>query len=156
MAAKRFMYSVEYRRFYLRDLESVVIWPNRLWWCRLTIPAVLLAALGVVMWKWVNFTFGFIFIILCLAWLTLEVALGPTAKSRLRITGTTIDLSLVMRTRRADDVLAKIDTALRATRAKEQPAAPAAVAESVESSVEATSEGSSTPSVAVATQTNAS
>ena len=31
LAAKRMMYAVEYRRFYLRDLESIVVWPTRTW-----------------------------------------------------------------------------------------------------------------------------
>jgi hypothetical protein len=37
LAAKRTMYAVEYRRFYLRDVESIVVWPNRLWLLRMVI-----------------------------------------------------------------------------------------------------------------------
>ena len=150
------MYSVEYRRFYLRDLESIVVWPNPSWWLRLALPAMLLGALGVIMWQWASITFGFIFGILGLLWVILEVALGPTAKSRLRVMATTIDIPLVMRTRRADSVLAKIDAALRATRANEQPTAAAATIQSAEPSVQGTPEASSTPSIAAASQTNAS
>ena len=43
LAAKRVMYAVEYRRFYLRDLESIVVWPSRTWLLRPIIPGVLLA-----------------------------------------------------------------------------------------------------------------
>lgn len=156
MAAKRFMYSVEYRRFYLRDLESVVIWPNRWWWLRLTIPAVVLAALGLAIWQWMNTTVGYILCSLGLLWMIVEVALGPTAKSRLRITGITVELPIVMRTRRAGSVLGKIDAALRVLRVNEQPITPVAATQSAESSVYGKSEASSTGSIAVATQTNAS
>src|ERR1700758_3961162 len=58
LAAKRVMYAVEYRRFYLRDLESVVVWPGRLWLLRPTIPGVLLAVLSASLWHWVNSTAG--------------------------------------------------------------------------------------------------
>ena len=42
LAAKRVMYAVEYRRFYLHDLESIVVWPSRTWVWRLTVPGLLL------------------------------------------------------------------------------------------------------------------
>ena len=145
LAAKVVMYAVEYRRFYLRDLESVVVWPSRLWLFRLIVPGVLLGALGASLWKWVNSTAGAIFCGLALAWVTLEVALGPTANSRIRTTGATVDLPLVKRTRRAPKVLAKIDAAVRATRGvTEQPTAPTIVTQSAE------------PAIARATEMNAS
>ena len=78
LAAKRMMYAVEYRRFYLRDLEYITVWPSRLWLRRLIIPAVLLAALGVSFWQWVNSAAGAIFGSVALAWVALELALGPT------------------------------------------------------------------------------
>jgi hypothetical protein len=46
LAAKRVMYAVEYRRFYLRDLESIVVWHSRTWLLRPAIPGVLVLALG--------------------------------------------------------------------------------------------------------------
>ena len=56
------MYSVEYRRFYLHDLQCILVWPSRSWWSRLIIPAVLLAALGGSLWLWVDSTTGEIFV----------------------------------------------------------------------------------------------
>jgi hypothetical protein len=157
LAAKRMMYVVEYRRFYLRDLEYVVVWPSRLWRWRLIIPAVLLAALGASLWQWVNSTAGVIFGSVALAWVALELALGPTAKSSIRTTGATVDLPLVKRTRRARKVLAKIDAAVRATRGfTEQPSAPATITPAAEADAQMRSEASATASIAAATQTNGS
>lgn len=157
LAAKRMMYVVEYRRFYLRDLEYVMVWPSRLWLWRLIMPAVLLAALGVSLWQWVNSTAGAIFSSLALAWVGLELALGPTAKSRIRTTGATIELPLVKRTRRAQKVLAKIDLAVLATRSlTEQPTSPASITSPAERHTETRSEASETTSIAAATQTNGS
>jgi hypothetical protein len=116
LAAKRMMYAVEYRRFYFRDLESVVVWPSRLWPLRLIIPAAVLAAIGASFWVWVNATAGEIFVGMGVAWVILELALGPTAKSRVRTTGSSVDLPLVQRTRRAAKVLEAIDEAVRASR----------------------------------------
>ena len=116
LAAKRMMYAVEYRRFYLRDLEYIVVWPSRLWRYRLVIPAVLLAVLGASLWRWANSTAGAIFTGIALAWVALELALGPTAGSRVRATGVIVDLPLVKRTRRAGKVLEAIDAAVRASR----------------------------------------
>jgi hypothetical protein len=123
LAAKRVMYVVEYRWFYLRDLESIVVWPSRTWLLRPIIPGVLLVALGFSLWHRVNFTAGAIAGGAGLAWAALELGLGPAAKSRIRTTGATVDLPLVKRTRRAGKVLAKIDAAIRATRGgvMEQP-----------------------------------
>jgi hypothetical protein len=115
-AAKRVMFTVEYRRFYFRDLESIVVWPNRLWLLRPIIPGVLLGAVGAALWHWVDFTTGAIFGSAGLAWAALELALGPTTKARIRTTGATVDLPLVKRARRARQVLEKIDAALRAAR----------------------------------------
>jgi hypothetical protein len=157
LAAKRVMYAVEYRRFYFRDLEYIMVWPNRLWLWRLMIPAVLLAALGISLWQWVNSTAGAIFAVVALAWVGLELALGPTARSSIRTTGATVDLPLVMRTRRARKVLAKIDAAVRATRSViEQPTAPASITSPAEPYVQTGAEASATPSLAAAIPTNGS
>ncbi len=125
LAAKRVMYAVEYRRFYLRDLESIVVWHSRTWLLRPAIPGVLLLALGGLLWHWLNFTAGAIAGGAGLAWAALELALGPTAQSRICTTGASVDMPIVKRTRGARKVLAKIDAAVRATRggAMEHPAA---------------------------------
>jgi hypothetical protein len=158
LAAKRMMYSVEYRRFYLRDLESIVIWPSRLWLLRVTIPAVLLAGLGVMFWQWVDSRTGEIFCGLGLAWVVLELALGSTAGSRIRSTGASVDLPLVKRTRRARKVLAKIDEAIRAARsAGEHPAAAVTGSLPAEPSIQTSSEATpAATSTADVTQTNGS
>jgi hypothetical protein len=116
LAAKRVMYAVEYRRFYLRDLESIVVWHSRTWLLRPAIPGVLLLALGGLLWHWLNFTAGAIAGGAGLAWAALELGLGPTAQSRIRTTGASVDLAIVKRTRSARKVLAKIDAAVRSTR----------------------------------------
>jgi len=150
------MYAVEYRRFYLRDLEYIVVWPSRLWLWQLVIPGVLFLALGVVFWQWVSSTVGAIIGGMGLAWLAKELALGPAAGSRIRTTGATVDLPLVARTRRARKVLAKIDAAVRAARGGEL-AAPVASAQPAERPVQTNSEApSGTASIADATQTNGS
>jgi hypothetical protein len=157
LAAKRMMYAVEYRRFYLRDLESIVVWPSHWWLWRLTIPAVLLAALGISLWQWVNSTAGSIFGSMALAWVALELALGPTARSRIRTTGASVDLPLVKRTRRARKVLARIDVAVRSTRSVlEPPAAPAIMTQPAQPPVPTRAEAPVTDSIAGVTQTNAS
>ena len=158
LAAKRMMYAVEYRRFYLRDLESIVVWPSRLWLWRLVIPGVLFAALGVAFWQWVDSTTGAIFGGVGLVWVAAELAMGPTAGSRIRTTGASVDLPLVARTRRARKVLAKIDAAVRAARGVvEQPTAPAASAQPAEPILQRSSEApAGTVSIADATQTNGS
>lgn len=151
------MYTVEYRRFYLRDLESVVVWPSRSWLFRLIIPGVLLAMLAASLWQWVNSTAGVIFVGVALAWVALELALGPTARARIRTKGASVDLPLVKRTRRAAKVLANIDAAVRATRGGiEQPTAPAIFTQPSEAQVQTRSEASATASIPAATQTNAS
>lgn len=116
LAAKRMMYSVEYRRFYLCDLESIVVWPSRTWLLRPIIPAVVLGALGALLWNSVDFVSGAIAGGTGLAWAALELALGPIAKSRIRTSGATVDLPLVKRTRRAHKLLARIDVAIAAAR----------------------------------------
>jgi hypothetical protein len=157
LAAKRMMYAVEYRRFYLRDLEYIIIWRSRLWLWRLVIPTVLLAALAVSLWQWVNSTAGAIFGGVALAWAALELALGPTAAARIRTTGASVDLPLVNRTRRAGRVLAKIDAAVRSTRGViEQPTAPATISQPAEPPVQMKSEASATTSIPAAIQTNGS
>lgn len=155
LAAKRTMYAVEYRRFYLRDLESIVVWPSHLWRLRL-IPGILSAFLGAYLWEFVNSTAGEIFTGIGFAWVVLELVLGSTARARLRTSGATVDLRLVKRMRRASKVLAKIDEAVRATRgAVEQPTAPATTSSLAEPNLQTRSEASATASIAAATQTNA-
>jgi hypothetical protein len=157
LAAKRMMYAVEYRRFYLRDLESIVVWPNRLWLWRLVIPVVLFGAPGVAFWQWVSSTAGAIFGGMGLAYVAAELVMGPTARARICTTGASVDLPLVARTRRARKVLAKIDAAVRAARGGEQPATPVTSAQPTEPILQTTSEApSGTVSVADATQTNGS
>jgi len=95
LAAKRMMYAVEYRRFYLRDLESIVVWPTRAWLWRLVLPVVLFGGLGVAFWQWVDSTAGAIFGGVGLVWVAAELAMGPTAGSRIRTTGASIDLPLI-------------------------------------------------------------
>lgn len=154
LAAKRVMYTVEYRRFYLRDLESIVVWPNRLWLLRPIVPSVLFGALGVwyvwlrhwemgaLLWRWTDFKAGAIFAGMGLAWALLELALGPTAKTQIRTTGATVDLPLVKRTRRARRVLTKVEAAVRAARGDvlEQATAPMAAPQPVAPSTDASSE----------------
>ena len=155
LAAKRMMYAVEYRRFYFRDLEYIVIWPRSSWLRRLIIPTVLLAALGFSLWFWVNSIAGEIFTGLALAWMSLELALGPTATSRIRTTGATVELPLVKRTRRARKVLANIDAAVRADRGTVSHLTAPATSPLI-SQVQLRSEASATESIAAATQTNGS
>src|SRR5258708_38639858 len=134
-----------------------MVWRSHLWLWRLIISAMLLAALGVSLWQWVNSTAGAIFSSVALAWVGLELALGPTARSRIRTTGATIDLPLVKRTRRAQKVLAKIDAAVRATRGViEQPTAPPRLTLPAEPHGPKRSDASPTPSLAAATPTNGS
>jgi hypothetical protein len=158
LAATRTMYAVEYRRFYLCDLESIAVWPSRLWLWRVVIPGVLFAALGVAFWQWVNSAVGAIFVGVGLAWVAAELALGPKAGSRIRTTGASVDLPLVARTRRTRKVLAKIDAAVRAARGiVGQPTAPVTSAQLAEPSVQTNSEAPpGTVSIADATQTNGS
>jgi hypothetical protein len=156
ISAKRTMYVVEYRRFYLHDLESIMVWPSRSWLWRLITPAVLLAALGVCFWQWVNSTTGAVFGGLALAWMALELALGPTGESRIRTTGASLELPLVKRTRRAQKVLAKIDAAVRASRSAIATEAHGVIDLSAEPQVQTRSEASATQSAAAATQTNGS
>lgn len=150
------MYAVEYRRFYLRDLEYIMVWPSRLWLWRPIIPAVLLAGLAVSLWHWVNSTAGAIFSGLALAWVGLELALGPTAKARIRTTGATIDLPLVKRTRRASKVLAKIDAAVLVSRGVTmEPTVRMPRMHPGEAVISTKSEAASAaPSIADASQTN--
>src|SRR2546425_1577129 len=152
------MYAVEYRRFYLLDLESIAVWPRRTWLLRPIIPGGLLVALGALLWLRVNFAAGAIFGSVGLAWAALELALGPTAGSRIRTTGASVDLPVVHRTRRARKVLAKIDAAVRANRGViEQQTAPVTNPQPAEPSVQTRSEAPSpTASIADATQTNGS
>lgn len=156
LAAKRIMYAVEYRRFYLRDLEHIMVWPSPTWPYRLMIPTALLTALGAALWLWANPIAGEIFCSLALLWVMLELALGPTARSRICTTGANVTLALVKRTRRAGKVLAKIDAAVRATRSTaEQSTDPRIVAQPAEPPVPTRSEGSATASIRAATETNA-
>jgi len=116
------------------------------------------AALGASLWAWVNATAGEIFIAIGVAWVLLELALGPTARSYIRTTGASVDLRLVKRTRRARKVLAIIDDAVRASRdVPAQPAVAHASSQPVAASVATNSQAAAAaPSIAAATQTNAS
>jgi hypothetical protein len=145
LLASRGNYTAEYRRFYLRDLESIVVWPNSFWLLRPIIPGVLLGALGGLLGYKVNFTTGAIFGGIGLAWALLELALGPTAKTRIRTTGATVDLPLVKRARHARKVLTKIDAAVRAARSGviSSPMAPMAGPQPEEPSVQTGSEPAS-------------
>lgn len=157
LAAKRVMYVVEYRRFYLRDLEYVMVWPSPLWLARLIVPAVLLGGLGISLWLWANSASGEIFGGIALAWVLLELALGPTAKSRIRTTGASVDLPLVKRMRRAKKVIASIDAAVRATRSTlEQPVATPTLTSAADARMQTSSAISATSAVTAATQTNGS
>jgi hypothetical protein len=147
------MYAVEYRRFYLRDLQYIMAWPKASWRWRMIIPGALFVALGVSFWVGVGYISGAIFTGLGVAWVALEFALGPTAKSRIHTVGTTVDLPLVKRMRRAQNVLATIDAAVRAARVVEQPSAAARIYPEAKSNIETLSEPSVT--AAAATQTNA-
>jgi hypothetical protein len=147
------MYAVEYRRFYLRDLEYIMAWPTASWRWRMIIPGVLLGSVGVSLWVWVNSISGAIFTGVAVAWVALEFALGPTAKSRIHTVGATVDLPLVKRIRRAQNVLATIDAAVRDARVVEQPSAAARIYSQPASNAETISESSVT--AAAATQTNA-
>lgn len=155
LAAKVTMYVVEYRRFYLRDLESIVVWPSRLWFLRLILPAVLFGVPGVSLWVWANATAGEIFTSVGVLWVLLELVLGPTAASRIRATGVSVDLPLVNRTRHARKVLAVIDAAIRASRdVTVQPSVPIPSAPPAGVSVQTNSEApSATPTIADASQT---
>jgi hypothetical protein len=145
LAAKRVMYAVEYRRFYLRDLESIVVWPNYLWPLRPIIPGALFGGLGILLWYTADHTTGVIFGGIGLAWALLEVALGPTASARIRTTGTTVDLPLVKRARRARKLLAKIDAAAREARGEvsQQPTPPVASPQAEQPSVQSNPESAS-------------
>jgi hypothetical protein len=157
LAAKRMMYVVEYRRFYLHDLKSIVIWPSRSWLWRLIIPAALLLIVGPSLWHWVDSTAGAVFCGIGVAWVALELLLGSTAESRIQTTGASVDLPLVSRTRRARNVLAKIDTAVRAARGiSEPPEVPANIPQSSEPFVRTGPEASVTSTISDATQTNGS
>jgi hypothetical protein len=157
LAAKQIMYTVEYRRFYLRDLEYVVVWPSRRWLWRLIVPAAVLAAIGVSFWVWVNLTAGEVFGGIALAWLAVELALGPTAKSSIRTTGVTVDLPLVGRTRRAGKLLAKIDAAVRASRVLGEQSSPSSGGSPLKGpDAQERSEAAATETVAPGTQTNGS
>jgi hypothetical protein len=158
LAAKRMMYAVEYRRFYLRDLESIVVWPSRAWLWRMLLVVVLFAGLGAAFWRWVDFTAGAVFGGVGLVWMAAELAMGPTAGSRIRTTGASVDLPLVARTRRARKVLAKIDAAVRTARGGvEQPTAPVSSAQPAEPILQKNSEApSGTVSISDTTQTNGS
>jgi len=147
LAAKVTMYVVEYRRFYLRDLESIVVWPSRLWFLRLILPAVLFGVPGACLWIWANAPAGEIFTVIGIGWVLLELALGPTAGSRIRTTGVSVDLPLVKRTRGAEKVLAIIEAAVLASReVPAQPAVPAPSAQTAQLSAQTNSQ--SPPSTA--------
>ena len=149
------MYAVEYRRFYLRDLDCIVVWPSRLWRYRL-IPGILCGFFGAYLWEFVNSTAGGIFTGIGFAWVVLELALGQTARSHVRTTGVSVDLPLVKRTRRASKVLAAIDAAVRASRdAATEPTVPTPSLQPAGVSVQTNSQAvPAAPSVANGSQSN--
>ena len=157
LAAKRVMYSIEYRRFYLHDLESIVVWPTQTWIWRMLILGVVFGFLDFAFSQWANLTTGAVFGGVGLAWVTLELVLGPTAKSRIRTTGADVDVPLVRRTRRARKVLAKIDAAVRSVRSEVAQSAvfPTSTGQG-EPTVQASSENSAPGPIADPTQTNVS
>jgi hypothetical protein len=106
--------------------------------------------------QWVNSTSGAIFTGIGFAWVVLELALGPTAGSRVRTTGVSVDLPLVKRTRRAREVLKAIDAAVRDSRdVTMQPAVPIPSLQPAGVSLQTNSEAASAaPSIADASQTN--
>ena len=157
LAAKRIMYAVEYRRFYLHDLQSIVVWPNRSWRWRVIVPAAVFLMLGGALWQWVDSTTGEILCVVGLGWVARELALGPTASARICTTGASVDLPLVNRLRRASKVLAKVDAATRAMRnLPENPAVPAEMPRASQPSVQPAEVASLTPSIADGAQTNGS
>lgn len=157
LAAKRVMYSVEYRRFYLQDLESIVVWPTKTWIWRLIVPGAIFALLDFAFSQWANLTTGAVFGVIGVAWVALELVLGPTAKTRIRTTGASVDLALVARTRRAHKVLAKVDAAIRNARGvAAQPAVSVTNSEPARPSDQTASGGSASASIADAAQTNGS
>ena len=117
------------------------------------IPGALFVAVGVSFWVGVSHLSGAIFTGIGVVWVGLEFGLGPTAKSRIHTVGATVDLPLVKRMRRAQNVLATIDAAVRAARAVEQPSAAARIHPQPASNAETISESPVT--AAAATQTNA-
>jgi hypothetical protein len=127
LAAKRVTYVVEYQRFYLGDIASVVVWRRRTWFLRSIIPGALLLGLGALLWYTVNHTAGMICVALGCAWAALELALGPTAAARIQTSGASVNLPLVKRTRSAQKILSKINAAIQAARGGTvgQPATPA-------------------------------
>jgi hypothetical protein len=133
-----------------------VVWPSRLWRLRLIVPGILLAALGAALWQWANSTSGAIFTGIGFAWVVLELALGPTAGTRVRTTGASVDLPVVKRTRRARKVLQAIDAAVRASRdVAMQPTISMPSLQPAAVSAQTNSEAvSAAPSIADASQTN--
>jgi hypothetical protein len=163
LSAKRMMYTVEYRRFYLRDLESITVWPSRMWKLRVIIPTAILLIIGGLVWALsdatpVEITIAAIFGVLGLGWLVRELALGPTASARIHATGATIELPIVRRTRRARKVLARIDEAVRATRPVASQPTPSVAAPLSGQSASRTTENAVSTSdlIADATQTSGS
>lgn len=157
LAARQIMYTVEYRRFYLRDLEYVMVWPSGMWQWRLIVPAATIAAIGGAFWAWENSTAGEVFGGMALAWLGLELALGPTARSRIQTTGASVDLPLVHRTRRARKVLAKLDAAVRGARGVVEQQSSSPVTSSLAApDMQGRSEAAAPESAAAAIDTNGS
>lgn len=155
LAARRVMYTVEYRRFYLHDLESIVVWPSRGWIWRMIIPGAIFALLDLAFSQWVNLTTGAVFGGIGVFWVTLELILGPTAKASIRTTGASVDLPLVARVRRGHKVLAKIDASVRAARVEiTQPGAPVANPAPAPSSAQNVPRDSAVAPIADTTQTN--
>jgi hypothetical protein len=156
LAAKRLMYSVEYRRFYLRDLESIVVWPKRYWWLRPVVPGAQFGALGFSLWVWVNTIAGGIFLGIAVGWVVLELVLGPRAGACIRTNGAKLEMPIVNRISRAQKILSKIDAAVRTHRGIiQQPSSSGSIFHSP-GAVEQSGAEPSAPTSIAATGTNAS
>lgn len=149
------MYAVEYRRFYLRDLESITVWPTGSWMMELIIPGTVLGGLAALFWGLDIPGMAGVVAVLDVAWVGWILTLGPTAKARIITSGATVDLRLVARVRHARKVLDQIDAAVRASRADLlEAAAPGEVANA--SAAVAGENSAGGPIAAAASETNAS
>lgn len=153
LAAKRVMYAVEYRRFYLRDLESIAVWPTSAWMVELIVPGILVGGLAALFWGLGMPSVAGVAAVLDVAWVGLILTLGPTAKARITTSGAVVDMRLVARVRRARKVLDQIDAAVRSARADLNPAVSAGAAQVTPA---ASAEISVSGAIAAASETNAS
>ncbi|MBS0537038.1 MAG: hypothetical protein JSR72_23515 [Proteobacteria bacterium] len=121
------------------------------------VPGAIFALLDFAFSQWFNLTTGAVFGSIGVVWVAFELILGPTAKTRIRTSGASVDLALVSRTRRARKTLAKIDAAIRASRGSVAEAtSPATNSEMAKSTAETTSGGPASASATDGAQTNGS